>query len=444
MRMLVAAVIVGLCVVGSVAHADPISADDLAKKNEGGYVTGLPLAAYSTDIGLGGGARAYYYWNGSRDDPRFATTPYLFRMFVQAFASTRGLQFHWIDFDAPKLLDTPYRLRSQLIYARNINNNYFGLGSRSLAPLSFPGSKNYSSFSDYSTAEQTVGADGTTYSKYNQYDLEKPGGIVSLERSFLDDRIRALAGLGFMYAKIRDFSGKQVDALDANGNATTATMNQTKLAADCAAGLLVGCAGGRDNYLRLGISYDTRDYEPDPNTGIFLDAEVDLATVALGSQYDYVRAMIAARGYYSPIPDRADLVLAGRAVLLGQTNGAPFFSMDTFPFTEDPRQGLGGHRTLRGYRQDRFVGSVMSLVNAEVRWTFGHARIWGQKFAFIACPFFDVGRPYDSLGQLTLRDWKPSYGAALRISWNLATLATIDYGVSPEDTGLYINFNHIF
>jgi Omp85 superfamily domain len=350
MRMLVAAVIVGLC---GVAHADPISADDLAKKNEGGYVTGLPLAAYSTDIGLGGGARAYYFWNGSRDDPRFATTPYLFRMFVQVFASTRGLQFHWIDLDAPKLLDTPYRFRSQLIYARNINNNYFGIGSRSLAPLSFPGSKNYASFSDYSTAEQAVGAGGTTYSKYNQYDLEKPGGIVSLERSFLGDRVRALAGLGFIYAKIRDFSGKQVDALDANGNATTATMNQTKLAADCAAGLIVGCAGGRDDYLRLGISYDTRDYEPDPNSGIFLDAEVDLSTVALGSQYDYARAMIAARGYYSPIPDRADLVLAGRAVLLGQTNGAPFFSMDTLPFTDDARAGLGVEPRDRGHDRPR-------------------------------------------------------------------------------------------
>lgn len=35
-------------------------------------------------------------------------------------------------------------------------------------------------------------------------------------------------------------------------------------------------------------------------------------------------------------------------------------------------------------------------------------------------------------------------GGALRISWNLATVITADYGVSPEDTGLYINFNHIF
>jgi hemolysin activation/secretion protein len=131
-------------------------------------------------------------------------------------------------------------------------------------------------------------------------------------------------------------------------------------------------------------------------------------------------------------------------VIVGQTNGAPFFAMDEFPFTDDPRQGLGGHRTLRGYRQDRFVGSVMTLLNAEVRWTFAHTQFWGQKFAFIAAPFVDVGRPYDSLSELTYKDWKPSYGAALRISWNLATLATIDYGISPEDTGLYINFNHIF
>src|ERR1700742_728875 len=127
-----------LCLLVAAARAEPLSADDLAKKNEDGYVTGLPLAAYSTDIGLGVGARAYYYWNGERTDSRFAITPYLFRMFLQVFVSTRGVQFHWLDFDIPKLLDSPYRFRAQLIYARNINNNYFGIGSRTLAPPPFP------------------------------------------------------------------------------------------------------------------------------------------------------------------------------------------------------------------------------------------------------------------------------------------------------------------
>jgi hypothetical protein len=59
-------------------------------------------------------------------------------------------------------------------------------------------------------------------------------------------------------------------------------------------------------------------------------------------------------------------------------------------------------------------------------------------------PFVDAGRPYDSLGDLTYKDWQPTVGAGFRVSWNLATIAVIDYGISREDTGLYINFNHIF
>lgn len=429
------ALLVVLALVAT-AHADNLSPADLARKNDGGYVTGLPLAAYSTDIGLGGGARAYYYWNGHRDDPLFATTPYLFRVFLQAFASTGGVQFHWLDFDAPQIAGSPYRIRSQMILARNTNNNYFGLGDRSLRALRFPGSQAFDTYADYTAAEQQI-TGGQTFAKYDQYDLLKPTAIASIERLFDGGRVRVLAGLGFSYARIRDYSGRSVAATGG-----TAIEGETRLAADCAAHAIVGCAGGRDDYLRLGISYDTRDFEPDPNRGIFLDAALDAGTVALGSDYDYLRIMAAARGYYSPF--RADLVLAGRAVLQWQSSGTPFFSMDTLDFTEDPRQGLGGHRTMRGYRQDRFVGPVMAVTNAEVRWTFARGTLWHQKLAFIAVPFLDLGRPFDRLSDLSLRRWRPSYGGALRISWNLATVITVDYGVSPEDSGLYINFNHIF
>jgi outer membrane protein assembly factor BamA len=218
----------------------------------------------------------------------------------------------------------------------------------------------------------------------------------------------------------------------------------TRLATDCAAGKVVGCGGGRDDFLRLGISYDTRDFEPDPNSGVFVDAAIDAGTVALGSQFDYVRFMIAARGYWSPIADKADLVVAGRAVFEAQTKGAPFFSMDTFPFTEDPRAGLGGHRTMRGFKQDRFVGSVMTLANLELRWTFTRFVVWKQKLALIVAPFVDVGRPYDDLSQLQLTGWRGDYGGAFRIAWNLATIITVDYGRSSEDSGFFVNFNHIF
>jgi hypothetical protein len=428
----------------NVAHAQRLSEDDLQRKNEGGYVTGLPLFAFSTDIGFGGGARAYYYDNGTRSDPRFRTTPYLHRVFLQGFLSTRGIQFHWLDYDAPRIAGSRYRIRSQLIYGRNINQNYFGLGNRALAPLRFPGSsETYETYADYHAAQQRI-IGSQTYTKYDQYDLARPLWIASVERSFFRDRVRVLGGLGFSYATIRDYTGKQVDAVDETGAMVDAVQAPTRLREDCAVGDVVGCSGGFDNFFRFGISYDTRDYEPDPNCGTFVDVALDAGSVALGSGYDYLRLLAAARGYYSPIPHHADLVLAGRGLVQFQTSGVPFFGMSSLPFTEDFRSGLGGHRTLRGYRQDRFVGRTMAALNGELRWTFTRFKLWRQRFGLTAVPFFDVGRSFDHGGALTFDDWRPSYGGALRISWNLATIVTIDYGVSSEDTGFYINFGHVF
>ena len=435
---------IALVLATASVHADRLTPSDLARKNERGYVTGLPLFAFSTDIGFGFGARAYYYWNGHRDDPRFAITPYLHRVFLQGFVSTRGVQYHWLDYDAPRIADSPYRLRGQLVFGRNINSNYFGHGNAALAPLAFPGEPGtFDSFPDYLRAQQQV-AGGQTFAKYDQFDLQKPLIIGSVERLFAGDRVRVLGGLGFSYATIRDYTGKQVDALDDAGKATTAIQAPTRLREDCDAGRLVGCEGGREGWLRFGLSYDTRDLEPDPNTGVFADLAIDAATVALGSEYDYVRVLGAVRGYWSPAADKVDLVLAGRAFLQIQTRGTPFHSLDALPFTEDFHLGLGGHRTLRGYRQDRFVGRTMAATTAEVRWTFWRFQAAKQKFALIAVPFFDLGRSFDSSKALTLSDWRAGYGAALRISWNLATVITIDYGLSAEDTGFYINFGHIF
>lgn len=427
------------------AQADQLTPEDLARKNERGYVTGLPLVSYSTDIGLGAGARAYYYWNGTRDDPRFAQSAYLHRIFLQAFASTRGLQFHWLDYDAPRLLGSPYRVRAQLIFERNINSNYFGQGDAALAPLAFPGApgETFGSYADYTEAQRRV-VDGVAYTKYDQYERIRPVFTASVERLLLGDRLRLLAGYGFAYAKLHDYTGEDVDAVDGAGADLEAPSAPTRLRQDCDAGRVIGCDGGRVGFLRLGISYDTRDFEPDPNRGVFADLALDAATVALGSEYDYLRLLGTVRGYWSPAPRRADLVLAGRALLQLQTAEAPFFFQDVLTTTEDSRDGLGGHRTLRGYRQDRYVGRAMAAINGELRWTFTRFALGGQDLALIAVPFLDVGRSFDDAAALTARDWRLSYGGALRISWNLATLVTIDYGRSDEDTGLYINFGHMF
>lgn len=416
------------------AGKQALSDADLQGKNEGGYFTGLPLANYDSNTGVGFGARAYYYFNGKRSDPLFAYTPYLYRAFLQVFATTRGLQFHWLDIDAPTIAGKPIRFRSQLIFQRNTDQHYFGLGSRAMQPLSYTGSTpSYRHFDDYQAALDAPDQNGLTRTRYDQYLLVQPLWLLSVEGSLFGGLVRPLAGLGFSYTGV-------YPAHDSSGP----TIAPTRLQEDCAAGSIRGCNGGWNNFFRFGLSFDTRDFEPDPNRGVFADAAFDVGTRVLGSGYQWARFMIAPRVYFDPFRRWVDLVFAARGTLQIQSSSSPFFAMNFLPYTEDPRTGLGGLRTLRGYKQDRLVGPVMSLLNLEARWTFLRLQALGQRFAFIAVPNMDLGATYDRVSELRVRGWKRSQGGALRISWNQATILTTEYAFSEEDSAFYVNFNHMF
>jgi hypothetical protein len=417
-----------------------LTPEDYARKNEDWYFTGLPLANYDSNSGFGAGARAYYFFNGARTDGLFAYTPYLHRVFLQGFATTGGVQFHWLDWDAPYLLGTPLRARAQLIYERNLARHYFGADGRALGALTSPADGvHYDSMADYDATLRRIGDDGVTYARYDEVDMQRPILFLSLERTFLSGTVRPLFGFTFSRVILDDYSGERVDV-----DGAPAVMGKSRLQEDREAGRVVGAGGGWDNMLRLGLSYDTRDFEPDPNSGVFVDLALDAGTFVLGSDFDYVRLLLSGRVYWSPFPDVADLVLCARGAYQYQTDGTPFFSMNLMSFTEDPRAGLGGLRTMRGYKQDRFIGHVMAVVNLEARWTFGHAELLGQKFAFLLAPFLDSGRVFRDLAATSYHRWQTSLGGALRIAWNQATIVSIDYGVSPEDAGLFVNFNHIF
>jgi hypothetical protein len=411
--------------------------DDYERKNEGGYFTGVPIANYDPTTRFGFGARIYYYWNGYRDDPRFAYTPYLTRVIAQTFLSTGSAQDHLLDFDAPLFLGSLYRVRATLEYEATNAWPYFGIGSRSLNPLSFPGAPGvtFEKASHYNDALRNVQPDGTTYAYYNTFILRRPTLLLGLERVFLGGTLRPFFGLGFSYNYVGDYTGREVDGHP---------QAQTLLAADCAAGIIKGCNGGWDNTFRLALSYDTRDFEPDPNNGVYAELSTEWATRALGSDFDYVRAMLSIRGFYSPIPKIADVVLAVRAVYEVQSSGAAFFSLENMPFIDDDHAGLGGVRTLRGYVQNRFVGPIIALTNYEVRWTFTHVKLLKQDFGLMVVPFMDIGRVFDRVSQTTLAGWKRTQGAGFRVGWNEATIIAADFGFSEEDSGLYINFNHIF
>jgi outer membrane protein assembly factor BamA len=425
----------------------PLTDYDLARKREGAYLTGLPIVDSDPDTGFGLGARVYRYWNGTREDPLFAYTPYRHAVFAQVFFTTNGYQEHLLSYDAPYFLDSPFRLRATASLDRNTSANYFGRGASTLHALSFPAAgRSFPTFDAYASALRQLRLGDVGYTLYNKYEYVAPGVAASLEHDLFGGRVRVQAGGLVSSYQIRDLTGSATTGDDPTTGRTDlpAMMGTTKLRADCDAGRILGCGGGMHNLVRLGIALDTRDYEPDPNSGAMAEAVVAVSSRALGSDYDYVRLTASSRVFFSPFPEAADLVLAGRAVYSMQSAGTPFFAMSTLAFTDSDRYGLGGLWTIRGYKQDRFVGANAALANVELRWTFVDFDVAGQGFALAAAPFFDAGRVFDRVRDFSLADWRLGGGAGLHVAWNKATILVFDYGVSREDAGLYMDFGQQF
>lgn len=481
---------------------------DLKNKKEGWFPTGLPLVNYGPIQGVGYGARVYLYENKTRKDPFFAYTPYRTRIFAQYFATTKGSQYHMLSLDSPFIFDTKWRLRMNFIYNDNPNALFYGIGTSSLQPLSYQYHNDPSqarmanaTWTDYWTNSSYAGPGSTgtplylgnhlyngigspyqTATRYNYYHLIQPTWNMNMEHNFFGGTVRAVISLRVSKATIQTYDGRfskekvpvfgtspsalvtanlspvmQRAIMDA-GHQTNVYANipvpngTTKLTQAAQAGQIRGFNGGWVNTVRASLLYDTRDLEPDPNRGMFIEGTVEKSTRLLGSAYDYYKVFGQARVYYSPLPDLMKkvpkrfekLVIAAR-VAYGETQGqAPFFEYRNMWSSLGTITGLGGLRTLRGYKQDRFVGPAMGWGNFEVRWKFAETRIGSQHFAFNLVPFVDVGRVWNTPSKVGLTKFKYDRGLGLRIAWNQSTIIMIDYAKSQEDSQLFVNFNHIF
>jgi outer membrane protein assembly factor BamA len=276
--------------------------------------------------------------------------------------------------------------------------------------------------------------------------VRDPTLSTTLERDFFGGIVRMQLGFVGQYVRVGGYTNMPTVGDDPTTGQTgiPATMGTTRLDEDCIAGRALGCAGGLHDTIKAGIAFDTRDFEPDPNYGVFADVTAEASSKYAGSAYDYARVTAEPRVFFSPFPKLADLVIAGRAAYSVQTSGVPFFAMNTLAFTDGDHQGLGGLWTMRGYKQDRFVGPIAVLTNVELRWTFVDFDVLSQHFALEAAPFLDMGCVFDRVADFSLSRWKRGEGAGLHVAWNKATVIVFDYGISEEDQGLYMDFGQEF
>jgi outer membrane protein assembly factor BamA len=407
----------------------------LKEKRQNRYITGFPAIGWDPETKFNYGAAIQWFDNGPADSPFFRYTPYRQRVAVAATGSTGGSTRALVGYDRPYVDDSPWRIRAAGVLERNKFENYFGIGESTLGPLTFPGStRSYDDFNEYTDAlDKKTG--GETWARYNEYEKTQVGGVVTVERDYWGGWIRPQLGFQFTHVDVSDYTGDHIDG---------AVMQPTRLYTDHLAGQILGFGGGWDNAVKLGLTFDTRDFEPDPSEGVMVQTVARVSSEALGSEFNYQQITLSGRGFHNLLGDSGRLILAGRLTYAMQFGDIPFYSASNIPFTDGDATGLGGHPSMRGFVSNRFVGEASAWADGELRWAFAETTLWKQHLRFMLVPFVDTGRVFDTVGDTTLKDWKVDAGIGFRLAWNLSTVVSFDYARSGEGSLFHMELGHQF
>lgn len=150
---------------------------DFAKKKEGGFFTGLHWLTPDPNTGFGYGARVFFFQNSKKEDPLFRRTPYRHQIYAQFFQTTYGYKYHELNWDSPYIMNSLFRVRSAIVFEKNIWANYFGTGARTMNTLAF-GPTSYDKYAEYNDKFAKVNANRATPTRrFNRYSFERPAAV---------------------------------------------------------------------------------------------------------------------------------------------------------------------------------------------------------------------------------------------------------------------------
>lgn len=190
--------------------------------------------------------------------------------------------------------------------------------------------------------------------------------------------------------------------------------------------ILLNLPDSRTTYVEAGVSMDTRDHPTNPCGGVYFSSfagtgwrkrERSFSGQTEGS-FTQHRVGIDSEASLRVLPFWiAYLGMHGRDL---ESDEPEILLPDLYR--------LGGARSLRGYREEQFLGSRIGWVQAEIRYWLGPA----SRFFF----FTDVGGIYrerltDGIPESTTL-FKTAAGFGLRLNTNLGIWG-IDYGIGEDD-----------
>ena len=427
--------------------------EDVLKKKEGKFITGIPDFSADPVTGFGFGIRSNVYWNGERTNPLFAYTPYLAKLKANAAYYTSNARELILSLDVPYYKGTRFRFKIDFKAQQNPANLYFGSTQKTLGKLSLPSNPNttFGTYKEYDKARKIIRqgeigeADFVTDALSNRFRETEYMVNFKSDYAIGNGKWRIMAGYEIQHLSYKTFEGVEAEAINPNtGKETKAPNGFSLLQRDFEQGKISGLDGGWISLFQTALIYDTRDFEPDPTKGYYFEIANEYSSKYIGSEYNFNKFFIQGR-MFKKLPFGKRTVFASRigvGTIFG--NNAPFFEFQDQWSPEGSINALGGKQSLRGYRANRFLARSMWFSNFELRYRIAEINLGKQNFTFGVAPFFDAGTVRDKWRDLNFSDIKYSYGLGARIAWNQSTIISFDYGISKEDKLFYIGIGQTF
>ena len=375
--------------------------DSLGRKIKTGWNFGvLPSVAFDADLGFQGGAltNIYYYGDGSQ------YPEYIHSIYAEAAYTTKNYGIFRVNYDS-KYLIPKHRLTLDATYQPDAMCDFYG----------FNGYQSIYNQSLHKWNKNPEKMDVNTYQSRAFYKYKR-----NLFRFAADiegtiwKNIKWNAGVGVLGYMIGEcdidmLNGKHKYELGEDGKPT-----DSKAMNPAIEGLyekyvnwgLIKTAeakGGWHPYVRLGLTYDSRDQRTCPTKGIYADAFFTY-TAAFGEQaaagYNHLQFNFNFRHYVPVYRDR--VTFAYRIGTQNNIAGQSPFYMNTYLNTlfiqRVMYEGLGGANSLRGIMRNRILANGFAYANVELRCKVAKFDIGRQHFYIGLAPFFDLGvitQPYE-------------------------------------------------
>jgi outer membrane protein assembly factor BamA len=373
--------------------------DALAQREHSVEVSGIPALNFDADEGFGYGAiLALYGYAGNRSTYTWTLQP-------TVFLTTEGRRDYTLFYDSPSRPGQAWRVTAFAGHEQQLAAPYYGIGNATLY-------------------DPNLEHGGTRY--FYRYGRTRNRVSVDLQHALWHPSVRFLIG----------------------GGASNETINLTPF--DSGTTLIerdlsdVVPAKQHTNYVRAGVTWDTRDREIGTQTGTWADAIVQRVDKSLGATTSYTRWTATVR-HYQPLGSR--VTFANRLLAQNTIGDAPFYALSQIETTQKPQDGLGGSSTVRGLPKDRYVGKGIVVSNNELRWRAASFGLVGRPSTLILSAFADAGRVWSNgIDASTIFDeLHAGYGGGARVSFGQSFVVALDVGHSSQSTApIYIGLGYMF